>query len=234
VKPRGLVIALDGPSGAGKSTAGRALAARLAYVYVDTGAMYRALALKALRARVPLDSGPGLAALCHASRIELLEGGGSGVRLDGEDVSAAIRAREVSVAASQVSVHPEVRSEMVARQRAMGAVGGIVMDGRDIGSVVFPDADLKFYVDADPRLRAERRQAELRRAGVDMTLDAVEKDVRARDHADTHRSESPLTRAEDALLLDTTGLSQDAVLARLLAEVERRLASEAAAGPSRG
>jgi cytidylate kinase len=179
---------------------------------------------------VALDSGERLAALCHQSRIELVEGGASGVRLDGEDVTAAIRAREVSVAASRVSVHPEVRREMVARQRAMADVGGIVMDGRDIGSIVFPDADLKFYVDADPRQRARRRQAELAAAGVEMTLDAVEKDVRARDHADTHRAESPLTRAPDALVVDTTGLSPDQVLARLLAEVDRKLASETATG----
>jgi cytidylate kinase len=230
VKKRGFVIALDGPSGAGKSTAGRALAARLGYVFVDTGAMYRALALQALRRGVSLDEGPALAALCHESRIELFEGGAAGVRLDGEDVSAAIRAAEVSTAASKVSVHPEVRREMVARQRAMGDEGGIVMDGRDIGSIVFPDADLKFYVDADPAQRARRRQAELREAGVEMDVAAVERDVRARDYADTHRAESPLTRAADALVVDTTGLSLDEVIASLLAEVERKRQAETTAG----
>jgi cytidylate kinase len=222
VRPRGLVIALDGPSGAGKSTAGRALAERLGYVYVDTGAMYRALALKALREGVDLEAGPALAALCRASRIELVEGGPGQVWLDGEDVSAAVRAPEVSAAASQVSVHPDVRREMVARQRALGERGGIVMDGRDIGTKVFPDADLKVYVDADPALRARRRHAELTEAGARVSVAEVEKDLRERDHADSHRRESPLVRAEDAVVIDTTTLSPEGVIEALLRAFEGR------------
>lgn len=230
MRPRGFVIALDGPSGAGKSTAGRALADRLGYVYVDTGAMYRALALKALREGVDLGSGPALAALFRNSRVELLEGGSGPVLLDGVDVSALIRTPEVSAAASQASIHPEVRREMVAQQRLLGERGGIVMDGRDIGTRVFPDADLKFYVDADPALRARRRHAELAEAGATISVEEVERELRQRDHADTHRRESPLTRAEDAVVLDTTALSPDGVIEALLEAFERELHGGRAGG----
>jgi cytidylate kinase len=222
VRPQGLVIALDGPSGAGKSSAGRALAARLGYVYLDTGAMYRALGYKAIQQGIDLASGPALAALLAHSRIELLAGGSGGVILDGADVSAAIRSSEVSAAASQVSVHPEIRREMVARQRVLGEQGGIVMDGRDIGTKVFPDAELKFYVDAEPAMRARRRRAELAEAGANHTLEEVERDLRERDHADTHRLESPLTRADDAVLVDTTALTPEGVIDALLAVFEDR------------
>jgi cytidylate kinase len=231
VRPRGLVIALDGPSGAGKSSAGRALAARLGYVYIDTGAMYRALALKAVRRGIDLGSAGAMAALLRDTQIELVPGDAGRVRLDGEDVSAAIRSAEVSAAASQVSVHQEVRREMVARQRVLGEEGGIVMDGRDIGTKVFPDAELKFYVDADPGLRARRRHAELREAGATVSLETVERDLRDRDRADSTRTESPLIRAEDAVLVDTTSLTPEAVIAELLAVVGRK--SEPAVKPDR-
>ena len=217
MRPRGLVIALDGPSGAGKSSAGRALAARLGYVYVDTGAMYRALALKALREGIALSAGGPLAALFRASAIELVAGEAGRVLLDGVDVSAAIRTPEVTSAASQASVHPEVRREMVARQRVLGELGGIVMDGRDIGTKVFPDAELKFYVDADPQSRARRRHAELTEAGAAISLEEVERDLRERDHADMNRVESPLIRAEDSVLVDTTLLTPEGVIEALLA-----------------
>ena len=216
---RRLVVAIDGPSGAGKSTAGRALARRLGYVFLDTGAMYRALALAALRAGVPLDAESELAALAARTRIEL-EGSGDRVTLDGEDVTGAIRTREVSAAASRVSRHPQVRRLMVARQQELGRPGGVVLDGRDVGTVVFPDADLKFYLDADARRRAERRHAELAAAGVHSDVDAIEREIRARDHADSTRSDSPLTRAPDAVYLDTTVLRPDEVVRRMLATVE--------------
>jgi cytidylate kinase len=219
---RRLVIAIDGPSGAGKSTAGRALARRLGYVFLDTGAMYRALALKALRDGAPLDSETELAQLARDARIELA-GSGDVVSLDGEDVSAAIRTREVSVAASRVSRHPQVRRVMVARQQELGRPGGVVLDGRDVGTVVFPDADLKFYVDADPRRRAERRHAELAATGVASNVDAIEREIRARDHADSTRPDSPLTRAPDAVYLDTTVLGPDEVVQRMATEVEEKL-----------
>jgi cytidylate kinase len=219
---RRLVIAIDGPSGAGKSTAGRALARRLGYVFLDTGAMYRALALKALRDGVPLDSEAELARLARDARIALA-GSGDVVSLDGEDVSAAIRTREVSVAASRVSRHPQVRRVMVARQQELGRPGGVVLDGRDVGTVVFPDADVKFYVDADPRRRAERRHAELAATGVASNVDTIEREIRARDHADSTRPDSPLTRAPDAVYLDTTVLGPDEVVQRMAAEVEEKL-----------
>lgn len=224
MRPRGLVIAIDGPSGAGKSTAGRALAERLGYVFVDTGAMYRAVALKALRAKLPLDDGAALAALAAASRIELVvEPDGQRVRLDGEDVSEAIRSREVATAASLVSVHPELRREMVARQRELGRDGGVVLDGRDIGTAVFPDADLKFFVDADAGERASRRQRELVAAGVAAELPAIEREIRERDRLDASRADSPLVQASDARVLDTTALDPQAVLAAMLEAVAARL-----------
>jgi cytidylate kinase len=221
LRPRGLVIAIDGPSGAGKSTAGRTLAARLGYVFLDTGAMYRALALQALRGGVALHDAQALAALARTSRIDLAPRG-EGVSLDGADVTAAIRTREVSAAASRVSVHPEVRREMVARQREMGRGGGVVLDGRDIGTAVFPDADVKFYVDADPAQRARRRHEELAAAGVDADLRVIEDEIRARDQVDSTRSDSPLTRAPDAVHVDTTGLAPRTVVDRMLEVVDAR------------
>jgi cytidylate kinase len=219
---RRLVIAIDGPSGAGKSTAGRALARQLGYTFLDTGAMYRALALKALREGVPLDAPEKLADLARRTRMDL-DAGGEVVRLDGEDVTTAIRTREVSAAASRVSVHPPVRRLMVARQQELGRAGGVVLDGRDVGTVVFPDADVKFYVDADPRRRAERRHAELAAAGVDSDVAAIEREIRARDHADSTRPDSPLTRAPDAMYLDTTILGPAEVVQRMAAAVEEKL-----------
>jgi cytidylate kinase len=222
LRPRGLVIAIDGPSGAGKSTAGRAVAARLGYTFVDTGAMYRALALKALRTGVSLDSAEALAELAGQTRIELADGGRT-IRLDGEDVSASIRTREVSLAASRLSAHAPVRRDLVARQRKLGEKGGVVLDGRDIGTQVFPDAELKLYIDADPRTRAERRQRELAAAGQPAELSVIEAEVRARDHNDQTRASSPLVRADDAVLVDTTHLTPDQVVDRILEGVRSRL-----------
>jgi cytidylate kinase len=214
------VIAVDGPSGAGKSTAGRALAARLGYVFIDTGAMYRALALKALQRGVALDAEEALATLAMGSSIHLVEAGRK-VLLDGEDVSARIRTPEVSAAASRVSRHPAVRREMVARQQELGREGGVVLDGRDIGTAVFPDAEVKFYLDADPARRARRRQQELAAAGADAQLASVERETRDRDRADSTRTDSPLTRAPDAVFLDTTPLTPEEVVERMLSVVRR-------------
>jgi cytidylate kinase len=221
MRSNGLVVAIDGPSGAGKSTAGRALAAQLGYTYIDTGAMYRALALKASRSGVSLDAEEALAALLRASSIQLAEGGRR-VLLDGDDVTADARSRETSRASSLVSVHPGVRVEMVARQREMGKDGGVVLDGRDIGTAVFPDAEVKFFLDAEPGERAQRRLGELRAAGSDVSFDAIEREVRERDYTDTHRAESPLQRAWDAIPLDTTQLSHEEVVERMLAAVRAR------------
>ena len=214
-RDRGLVIAIDGPSGAGKSTAGRIVASRLGYVFLDTGAMYRALAWTALRTRTALDDAAALATLARDARIEL--GADGTVAVGGEDVTAALRTREVSIAASQVSVHPAVRRVMVARQRELGRRGGVVMDGRDIATAVVPDADLKFYVDADPAMRAIRRRDELREAGIDADLATVEREIRARDHADSTRADSPLTRVADAVHVDTSAIGIDEVVERMLA-----------------
>jgi CMP/dCMP kinase len=220
-RPGGLVIAIDGPSGAGKSTAGRILAARLGYVFLDTGAMYRALALAALRTRTALDDERALGALARDMRIDL--GADGAVAVDGEDVTAALRSREVSTAASQVSVHPGVRRVMVARQQQLGRRGGVVMDGRDIATAVFPDADLKFYVDADPAKRAIRRRQELAAAGIEADLEAIEREIRERDHADSTRADSPLTRVPDAIHVDTTTLGLDEVVERMLAAAQERI-----------
>ena len=220
-RPRGLVIAIDGPSGAGKSTAGRIVADRLGYTFLDTGAMYRALAWKALTARVALDDARALAELARTTVIEL-DAGGRGVRLDGEDVTAAIRTRDVSAAASRVSAHPQVRRQMVARQQELGRLGGVVLDGRDIGTAVFPDADVKFYVDADPRRRAVRRHEELAAAGTESDVEAIEREIRARDHADSTRADSPLTRAPDAVAIDSSEIGVDGVVERMLAVIGER------------
>jgi cytidylate kinase len=170
---------------------------------------------------VPLDDGAALAELARSTEIELAPGG-HGVRLDGHDVTSAIRSRDVSAAASRVSAHPQVRRQMVARQQELGRAGGVVLDGRDIGTAVFPDADIKFYVDADARRRAVRRQEELAAAGTIADVEAIEDEIRARDHADSTRADSPLTRASDAVVIDSSDLGVDAVVERMLAVIEQR------------
>jgi cytidylate kinase len=214
-----LVVAIDGPSGAGKSTAGRALADRLGYTFIDTGAMYRAVAWKALQQGLSLDAAESLGQLAAEARIELL-GSRPRVFVDAVEVTDVIRTREVSQAASRISAHSAVRRALVARQRELGQTGGVVMDGRDIGSVVFPDADLKFYVDASSRQRAERRQRELAATGVAADVDTIEGEIRERDQADSTRVDSPLRRTADAEYLDTTSLSPDEVVERLVRAVE--------------
>jgi cytidylate kinase len=224
LRPNGLIVAIDGPSGAGKSTAGRALARRLGYVFIDTGAMYRALAWRALRDGVALDDGDALSALARSTDIGF-ETEGTRVYVGGEDVTLEIRTREVSAAASRISVHSGVRREMVRRQRELGRDGGVVLDGRDIGSAVFPDAELKLYVDADPRRRAQRRHRELASGGEQGPgLEAIEAEIRSRDLADTTRVDSPLVRAADAVFLDSSDLLPDEVVARMESLVRERLA----------
>jgi cytidylate kinase len=230
LRARGLVVAIDGPSGAGKSSAGRRLAERLGYTFIDTGAMYRALAYAALRAGSALDHEQEVAALAHRSRIELADQGRR-VLLDGEDVTQAIRSQDVSAAASRVSKHPAVRRELVARQRELGREGGVVLDGRDIGTAVFPDAEVKLYVDADVAHRAQRRHDELLAAGVDADLPTIEREVRERDHADMTRADSPLTRAPDAVHLDTTELTLEQVVDAMLDVVRERGGASGRGGP---
>lgn len=186
--------------------------------------MYRAVAWRALATDTPIDDGEAVAALAARTAIELADGGRT-VVVDGEDVTSALRARDVTSASSRISMHPAVRRQLVARQRALGAAGGVVLDGRDIGTAVFPEAEVKFYVDADPRRRAERRHEELAKAGVASEVDAIEREIRERDHRDSTRSDSPLTRAGDAVHIDTTGLEPEEVVARMLAVVGERLSA---------
>ncbi|MGA8367971.1 MAG: (d)CMP kinase, partial [Candidatus Acidiferrales bacterium] len=197
---RKLIIAIDGPVGSGKSTLARRVAALLGYVYVDTGAMYRAIALKALRNSVPLDAGEALAALAGGTRIDLrAHDGAQQVLLDGEDVTAAIRTPEVAQAASKVALVPGVRQVLVAEQRRAGREGGVVMEGRDIGSVVFPDAELKIFLTASPEVRAERRWREHQQKGEAVDLARTLEEIHERDRRDQERSSSPLVRAKDAV-----------------------------------
>jgi cytidylate kinase len=205
-----LIIAIDGPVGSGKSTVARRVAALLGYTHLDSGAMYRAVGLKALRCGVPLDSPKGLSKLAEGAHIDLApRDGKQSVILDGEDVTEAIRAPEVSHAASVVAVVPGVRHPMVAEQRRAGEKGGVVMEGRDIGSVVFPHADLKIFLDASPEVRAGRRQRELEEKGEPMEFAKVLDEVRKRDQRDSHREMSPLVRADDAVVVDNTAMDAE-------------------------
>jgi CMP/dCMP kinase len=214
--PRRLIIAIDGPVGAGKSSAARALARRLGYLYVDSGAMYRAVAWQALCQRTPLTDEAGLAALARRLPIRLVpRGRGLRVLVGSQDVTRAIRRPETADASSRVSALHGVRRALVAKQRAMGARGGVVMEGRDIGTVVFPRADMKVYLDAALDERARRRWKELRRQGTRRTLRAVRAEVGRRDRRDRRRRASPLRPARGALRLDTTGLSLRSVVERL-------------------
>lgn len=224
---RELIIAIDGPSGAGKSTLSKLLARRLGYVNIDTGAMYRSVALAARRRGIDPADAAALAALCQGLRIEFLRHDGrERVLLDGEDVSAAIRTPEVSLLTSKVSACPAVREAMVRLQREMGARGGVVLEGRDIGSVVFPGAEVKFFLVATARERGRRRYEELRAKGLDVDLEQTIAEVEARDAADSTREHAPLLQASDAVPIDTTVLGIDEVLAEMLRVVEGRRLSQ--------
>ncbi|HET9372503.1 MAG TPA: (d)CMP kinase [Vicinamibacterales bacterium] len=218
---RALIVAIDGPSGAGKGTVARTLATRLRYRHIDTGAMYRAVAWKAVHDRLDLQNGDVIAALAACAAFDL-EGR---VRIDGHDVTDAIRTPEMDAAAAIVARHSAVRRALVARQRAYGADGGVVMEGRDIGTVVFPTADVKIYLDATPEERARRRASDSAHAlgrGAE-AIDSVARALEARDHADRTRAVSPLTVAPDALYIDTTGQPIERVVEQSLNAVTRAL-----------
>jgi cytidylate kinase len=222
-----LIIAIDGPVGSGKSTVARRVAEMLGYTHLDSGAMYRAVGLKALRDGVPLDSPAGLSELAGAVRIDLVPRDGKLlVLLDGEDVTEQIRAPEVSHAASVVAVVPGVRHPMVAEQRRAGEQGGVVMEGRDIGSVVFPHADLKIFLDASPEVRASRRQRELEEKGEPMEFAKVLDEVHQRDRRDREREMSPLVRAADAVTVDNTAMDVEET-ARVIVLLAKEQASAA-------
>lgn len=211
---RKLIIAIDGPAGAGKSTIAARLARKLGYVNLESGAMYRALALKAIENDTSFDDEPALVRLAEISRIELEPTlTGNRTLLDGKDVSARIRERDVTEGASRSSVHPRVREWMVVHQRAMGADGGVVMEGRDIGTKVFPDADLKIFLDADPVVREQRRMTQQKISGE--VAANVAADLRERDKRDRTRAASPLVPAADAVVIDSTAMTEDEVLAKV-------------------
>lgn len=241
--PRQLTITIDGPAGSGKSSVARRVAALLRYSYLDSGAMYRALALKALEQKVALDDQPRLEALAKDTHIELkpptpeLEAAGAKNRvfLDGREVTREVRAAEVAQAASQLATIAEVRRVLVAEQQRAGTGGGVVMEGRDIGTVVFPNAELKVFLDASPETRAERRWKEHQEKGEAFTLAEVLDEVYERDRRDRERKVSPLVRAADAVLVDNTamGIEETARLIVMLAhEKQNEVAGAGASNPA--
>ena len=215
-----LVIAIDGPSGAGKGTISRAISEALGYRHVDTGAMYRAVGWKAAHDGIRLDDEAAVSALARAATIHV-EGGV--VAIDGHDVTRAIRTPEIDKAATAVARLPKVREALVARQRALGAEGGVVMEGRDIGTVVFPDADVKIYLDASAEERARRRASDTAHSGSQAGQAAVAEAIQARDNADTTRAVSPLSIAPDAVRIDTTEMPIEQVVDHVMGLVRARL-----------
>lgn len=221
-------MAIDGPAGAGKSTVARRLADVLGFVLVDTGALYRGVALAAQRARVPWEDGVRVGALAEALverqalRLERDDAGSVRVRLDGEDVSADIRTPELGMGASQVSAHPHVRAALLEMQRQAGRSGGVVLEGRDIGTVVFPEAEAKFFLTARAEVRARRRFDELRAKGSTVSYEETLADVARRDEQDTTRAVAPLRKADDAVLVDSSDMGIDETVVRMVARVRER------------
>jgi CMP/dCMP kinase len=229
-KSRRPIIAIDGPAGAGKSTVARHLARYFGLLNLETGAMYRAFALKALTAKVSLEDISALLELSGHTAIHLEPSeGGNRVFLDGEDVTAQLREPEVTDGASRVSVHPQIRAWMVRLQQELGAAGGVVMEGRDIGTVVFPNADVKIFLDAAPEVRGLRRYDQLTPvAAAEVQPEAVVRELHERDERDRNRADSPLKPAADAVLLDSTQMTLEKVVARAEEIVAEKLGLEAA------
>ncbi len=222
MKKNGLVIAIDGPSGAGKSTLARRLAERLGYIYIDTGAMYRSIGWKAKREGIDPADETKLSDLCARTEVTIKKDNSDPrFYVDGIDVSGEIRTPEMGMMASAVSKSSAVRARLLTLQRELGRRGGVVMDGRDIGTVVFPDADAKFYLEASAEERGKRRFLELKAKGMDVDLARITKEIRERDLQDAGRKLAPLRRADDAFLIDSSTLSIDEVLERMLSKIEK-------------
>ncbi len=222
----GIRIAIDGPVGSGKSTVARLVAKRLGYTYIDTGAMYRGVALSAKRAGVPWDDADRMAELAGRTRIELRPSGGgeitSLVSIDGEDVSKEIRNTEIGQGASLIGKIAGVRRALVEQQRRMATLGGVVMEGRDIGTVVLPDAELKIFLSGSIEVRAKRRFLELEGKGQKPVMQEVVEEVKARDEQDTTRKENPLKKANDAVEIDTTEMSIEQVVTKIVHLADKR------------
>lgn len=225
VRENGVIVAIDGPSGAGKSSLTKLLARRLGYIHIDTGAMFRAVALMAKRAGIATDDDAGLAALCRGLEIAFVRDNGTcRVLANGEDVSSEIRNEEIGLLTSAVSARKPVREALLAMQRAMGTKGGVILEGRDIGTVVFPDAEVKFFLSASAEERGRRRYLELVARGERATLEETVAKVIQRDRQDEGRKHAPLRQAEDAIPIDSTALSIEEVLAVMEHAVRERLA----------
>ena len=213
-------IAIDGPAGAGKSTMAKALAERLSIDYIDTGAMYRAVALKLLKTGVDYEDGDALEKLLKGTDVDYC---GGRVYLDGEDVSSVIRTPEVSDMASKSSAVPAVRDKLGELQMAIAKKRSVIMDGRDIGTVIIPDAEFKFYLNASSRIRAYRRVCEMREKGIDCDLDSVEQEIKERDYRDSHRDYHPLRKADDAVEIDTSDMKISEVVEKMMEIINEKI-----------
>lgn len=214
------IITIDGPAGAGKSTVSKALAKKLGYIYLDTGALYRALAYKALSAKISMEDTDALADICSGTKVSLINIDGKMlVLVDGEDVGNKIRTEEVGLAASKISAFAVVRESLLNLQRETGVQGGIVAEGRDMGSIVFPHADYKFYLDANVEERTKRRYKELRAKGAGAEYSGIQKDIIARDDQDSQRKIAPLKASPDAIIIDSTGLSVEGVVETIIEHI---------------